>query len=115
MTKAKILSEEPMSIYDVQQALEMIKKRDAELGFRAAKTDEYLQKFAKLDEKKAAELKKKLEELAISRVKSEHIAKLIDVLPADADDVKLVMSMYSVTITNENAAKIADVIKEYRK
>ena len=113
--KVTILLEEPISVYDLQQELEAIKARDGELGFRAAKTDEYLQKFAKLDIKKAADLKKKLEELNIPRLRTEHVCKLVDVLPVDSEDIKMVLSAYSVTVTNENVAKIADVIKEHRK
>ncbi len=111
----KITNEEPISIYDLQKSLADIKARDGELGFRAVKTEEYLQKFAKLSHKQADELKKKIEALAISRLKPEHISKLLDVLPADPEDVKLVLSAYSVTITNENITKIADVIKEFKK
>jgi len=113
--KVTMISEEPISIYDLKKSLDEAKKRDGELGFRAAKTDEYLKNFAKLDEKKVEALRKKVEELNVPRLKNEHICKLIDVLPGDADDVRLVLNSYSVTITNENLAKIADVIKEYRK
>jgi len=113
--KLQIISEKPMSIYDVQKELEKIKKRDTELGFRAQKTEEYLQKFAKLDEKKATELKKKLEDLNIPRIRDEQINKLVDIMPIDADDIRLVLSAYSTTVTNENIVKIADVIKEFKK
>ncbi len=113
--KTAIISEEPISIYDLKDSLEAIKKRDAELGFRAAKTDEYLINFAKLDKKKLESIKKKIEELGIPRLKAEQINKLLDVLPADVEDVRLVLASYSMTITNENLAKIADVIKENKK
>ncbi len=113
--KTTVVSEEAISIYDLKKSLEEIKKRDPELGFRAAKTEEYLHSFAKLDDKKVASLKKKLEELNIPRFKTEHIAKLADLLPNDVEDVRLVLNSYSITITNENLVKIADVIKEFRK
>lgn len=113
--KAKIISEEPMSVYDLKKAIHAIKARDKELGFRAQKTEEYLDHFATLSDKDAEELKKKIEELNISRLRQEHICKLLDVLPADQDDVKSVLQGYSLTITNENLKKIADVIKEYKK
>jgi DNA-directed RNA polymerase subunit F len=113
--KVKVTGEEPISIYDLQKSLELIKARDTELGFRAVKTEEYLQKFAKLEQKQVDELKKKLEGLGIARLKPEHVSKLIDLLPVDSEDIKLVLSAYSVTITNENIMKIADVIKEYKK
>lgn len=113
--KATIISEEPISVYDLKADLDKIKKRDKELGFRAQKTEEYIQTFAKLDTKKVEELKKKLEELNVPRLKIEHICKLVDIMPADDDDAKLVLQSYSITITNENLKKIADVIKEYKK
>lgn len=113
--KTTIISEEPISIYDLKESLESIKKRDKELGFRSAKTDEYLHAFAKSDEKKIEAVKKKVEELNIPRLKQEHICKLVDIMPKDSEEVKLVLASYSVTITNENLVKIADVIKEFKK
>ena len=113
--KVTVISEQPISVYDLQSELQTIKQRDGELGFRAAKTEEYLQKFAKLDLKKAQDMKKKLEELNIPRLRAEHICKLLDVMPVDAEDIKMVLSAYSVTVTNENVTKISDVIKEHKK
>ncbi len=113
--KATVISEQPISTYDLRNELEKIKGRDKELGFRAAKVDEYLKGFTKLDDSKIQTIKKKIEELNIPRLKPEHICKLIDIMPNDAEDVRLVLSSYSVTLTNENLVKIADVIKEHRK
>lgn len=113
--KTAVISEEPISTYDLKRELAHIKKRDTELGFRAAKTDEYINTFTKLDEKKAEEIKKKITELNIPRLKAEHICKLLDLLPADVEDVRLVLNSYPITITNENIVKIADVIKEHKK
>ena len=115
MSKAKILSEEAISIYDLKKSLSAIKKRDEELGFRAAKTEEYIKSFAKLDAKSVDAIKKELEALEIPRMKSEHICKLLDILPTDEDDVKLVLQGYTLTVTNDNIKKIADVIKSHKK
>ena len=38
----EILSETPVSAYQLKEELEKIKKRDKELNFRAAKTEEHL-------------------------------------------------------------------------
>ncbi len=113
--KTTLVSEQPISIYDLKRSLEAIKKRDTELGFRANKTEEFLATFAKLDHKKADEIKKGIEALNIPRMKAEHICKLLDILPTDIEDIKLALNSYSVTITNENLAKISDVIKEHKK
>ena len=113
--RAKILAEEPISIYDLKAELEKIKSRDKELGFRAAKVEEYLHNFAKADENKIHEIKKKIHDLAIPRLREEQVCKLIDIMPHDVEEVRLVLASYSITVTNENLAKIADVIKEHRK
>jgi len=42
------ISEKPISISELKQELEKIKKRDKELNFRAARTEEYLQHFSTL-------------------------------------------------------------------
>ena len=40
-----ILNEEPMSMAELKEELDKIKKRDKELNFRANRTEEYLQHF----------------------------------------------------------------------
>ena len=111
--KQKIITETPIAMAKVKQALVAIKALEGELNYRAGKTFEYLEQFAKLDAKKAEELEHALTKLNIGRVKEQHIIKLIDVLPTTAKDVKTVLQGYAVTITNENLDKIAAKIAEY--
>jgi len=113
--RAKVISEEPISIYDLKAELEKIKSRDTELGFRAAKVEEYLHNFAKVDEKKVHDLKKKIHDLNIPRLREDQVCKLVDIMPSDLEEVRLVLASYSITVTNENLVKIADVIKEHKK
>jgi DNA-directed RNA polymerase subunit F len=110
MTKPVVLSETSISMADLKEYLEAVKKRDSELNFRAGRTEEYLSHFVTLSKDKAAELFKKLEELQIPRMKPEHIYKLVDILPMSADEVKLVLQGYTITVTKENLSKIAETI-----
>ena len=112
MSKPVIISETPMSMSQVKAELEVIKKRDDELGFRAQKTEEYLQQVEVLSKKDADELQKKLEGLSIPRLKPEHVLKIVDLLPKSADEVKTMFQGHTVTITAENAKKIADAVAE---
>ncbi len=111
MSKPKILSETPISVAEVKKEIEKIKKRDTELSFRTGKTEEYTQLF-EMTEKKADELIKKIESLEIPRLKKEHLIKLADIAPKTPEEVKLVLSGYSVTLTQENVKKISDTIAE---
>lgn len=100
---------------ELKEELKKIRKRDEELNFRAEKTEEYLNQFEVLKEKEAKELIKKLEALDIPRLKPEHMAKLVDILPMTPEEVKMVLQGYTVTVTKENMKKIADAIQEFIK
>lgn len=104
-----------MTSSDVKHTLEKIKEKEGELNYRAGKTYEYLEQFAKLNPKKSKELFEALTKLEIPRVKEQHIVKLIDVLPTTGKDVKVALQGYAVTITNENLDKIAATIAEFAK
>lgn len=110
MSKPKILSETPISIAEVKDELAKIKKRDGEaINFRVGKTEEYTQLFS-LDEKQEKELIKKIEEIGIARIKKEHIIKIVDLMPKNVEEVKIVLQGYTLTVSPENMKKIADVI-----
>ncbi|MFC1728528.1 hypothetical protein ACFLZ7_03630 [Nanoarchaeota archaeon] len=112
--KTETISETPLTMAQLKQELENIKKRDEELGLRSNKTEDYLNKFVKLDVKKAEELAKKIEELNVSRLKPEHITKIVDLSPMTAEEVKLILQGYPITLNTENAKKIADVVKNFK-
>ncbi len=113
MAKPKIISESPMGLFQVKEELKRIKKRDGELNFRAAKTEEYLGHYAALEEKKSQELFDKINKLAIPRLKDVHIHKIIDLLPKSTEDLKTILQGYTITVKNENLKKIADIVNEF--
>lgn len=114
MIKPKVVSETPVSLPHLKAELERVKARDGELNFRGQKTDEYLQLFVKLSPEQADEMKKKLDDLQISRLKEEIVIKIIDLLPASVEDLKVIAQGYNLTLTADNLKKIADVVAEYR-
>ena len=111
MVEKNIINETPISMYELKKELEKIKKRDKELNFRAAKTEEYLQQITTL--KKSGELYEKMVKLNIPRLRDQHIKKIIDILPATVKDLKVVLQGYTLTINNENAKKIIDVVNKF--
>ncbi len=113
MGKPEILSETPLCIPELQDELSNIKKRDGELNFRGNRTEEYLGQFKQLKLKDAKDLADKLAKLDIPRMKDMHIKKLINLLPETPEDVKVILQGYTLTVTQPNLKKIADVIKEY--
>ncbi len=115
MTDAKIMNEDPLSMTDLQGELKKIEKRDEEPSFRVTKVQEYLGQFLQLKNKEHEELVKKIAALEIPRLREQHIIKIVDIMPATADDIKLVLQGYPISISNDNLKKIAGVVKEYIK
>ncbi len=114
MTTPKIISELPLSLYDVKKELKVIKKRDETLSVRSNRCQEYVDLFTPLSEKDAAELKEKITKLDIPRMREDYINKILDILPVNAEDCKVLLSGYGITVKTENVQKIADLIAEYR-
>ena len=103
----ELLSETPISTYQLKEELAKIKLRDKELNFRANKTLEHLES---IELKNADELFDKINKLNISRLKEQHIRKIIDIMPETIKDFKVVMQGYTISLNNENMKKIVDII-----
>ena len=99
---------------EVNKSLADIKKRDGELTFRTNKAEEYLNDFVKLSDEKALELKKKLENLKISRLKNDQIIKIVDLLPDEVDDLKTILSGYTLSLSKKDMEKVVAVVKEFK-
>ncbi|MBW3022643.1 hypothetical protein KY308_00885 [Candidatus Woesearchaeota archaeon] len=108
MVKPEIITETAITMAEAKNALNRIKERDEEYGFRSGKTHEYLISVPVESEKKAKELIKKIEELNIPRLKQDQIVKIVDVKPKSLEELKVVLQ--GVTITNDNLKKIEAVI-----
>ncbi len=105
------LSETPIDEYQLKEELAKIKHRDKELNFRAAKTEEHLEHI--LSHKKVEALYEKISKLNISRLKEQHIRKIIDIMPTTVKDLKVVMQGYTINISSENMKKIVDIINNF--
>ena len=72
----------------------------------------FIKKFVKIKPEKAKELHKKLQELDLMKIKEEHIAKVIDLLPENVDELNKIFS--DVGLDEDEIKKILDTVKEYR-
>jgi DNA-directed RNA polymerase subunit F len=113
MASTKLIQESPIPLPELKEKLETIEKRDKELTFRGNKVRDYLNKLVKLDIKQSAELKKKLQDLEIPRVKDRQIIKIIDILPEDIEDLRAVFTGETTTVTQENLERIVTTVKDY--
>ncbi len=72
----------------------------------------FINKFVQIDSKKAKELRAKLQDLNLLKIKSEHISKVIDLLPENAEDLNKIF--IDVRLDEDEIQKILDIVKHYR-
>ena len=98
-----ILKNEPISM---AEALEYIKDDSS-----GAEIKGFIKKFTKFKAVDAKKLKKKLEELDLLKVKLEHIIKIIDLIPENAEDLNKIF--IGVNLDEDETKKILETIKEF--
>ncbi len=113
MTNPQVVEEAPLNIVEVKEMLKKIKDRDTELNFRAQKTAEYLDAVNTIKPKSAKELKEKLTELEIPRVKEVQIQKIVEIIPLTAEGVKTIFSGFNISVTADNVKKVVTLVNEY--
>ncbi len=113
MTNPQVVEEVPLNIVEVKEMLKKIKERDTELNFRAQKTAEYLDAINTIKPKQAKELKEKLTELEIPRVRDVQIQKIIDIMPLTAEGVKTILIGFNISVTADNVKKVVSLVNEY--
>lgn len=113
MANPQVVEEVPLNIVEVKELLKKIKERDTELNFRAQKTTEYLDAINTIKPKSAKELKEKLTELEIPRVKEVQIQKIIEIMPLTAEGVKTIFTGFNISVTADNIKKVVSLVNEY--
>jgi DNA-directed RNA polymerase subunit F len=113
MGTQEILNKTPLSLAEVKGKLSTIKKRDEELNFRTNKVVEYISSYHIIAQKDAKELYEKLEALDVSRLRDVQIKKIVDILPESEDDLKTIMTGYSISLSSDNVKKVLDAVKPY--
>ncbi len=90
------------------EALEYVGKKDEE----GAEVKVFVKKFTKMTPAKAKELRKKLEEMDMMRMKNEHIVKIIEILPENQEELNKIF--VDVGLDEDETKKILDTVKEYK-
>lgn len=111
MSNPTILEEAAVSLHVVKEALQNNQKQ-GELNFRANKTLEYLNQVPLMKKKDAEKLTAELQKLEIPRMKDMHIHKLVDTKPTSMEELKSVLSGYTITVSKENLEKIFEVLNK---
>ena len=111
MTNPQFIEEKALSLVDVKEILQEIEKRDTELGYLSNRAKEYLDAFVTLSKEKKEELHKKLVDLNLTRLKEEHIMKIIDFTPTTLDSLKAILQSYPLSLPKKDQTSIVDTVK----
>ena len=71
----------------------------------------FAKKFGKLKPKEAKDLRAKIEALDMLKIRDEHIAKIIDLLPNNKEDLNKIFN--DVGLDEDETKKILDTVKEF--
>lgn len=114
MTSPRFVEESTIDLSEVKKVLDEVDKRDEELNYRSNKTKEFLEAFCGvISDKNIADLRKKLVDLNLTRLKEEHIVKIVDFLPITAQDLKVVLQAYPLSLPKKDQDAIIDVVKGF--
>lgn len=112
MPNPQFIEETPVTLVDVQEALQEIEERDKELNYRSNKTKEFLGLFTQVSKEKKEELYQKLTDLKLIRLKEAHIIKIIDFLPLTLEELKVILQAYPVSMPKKDMESIVATVKE---
>ncbi len=98
-----IHSKTPVTLAEVK---EIVKDMDEHKTLK-----DYLKKFTELSKDKAGKLKDELKKMNNLKMKEEHIVKLVDFLPREAEDVKKIF--IDVSLSEEETNAILDIVRKY--
>jgi len=95
----------PLSMVEVVEYIKKGEESEIEvIGF--------IKKFNKLKFKEAKELKQEIERLNSMKIRNEHIVKMIDLLPENAEELNKIF--VDVSLDEDETKKILDAIKKFR-
>ena len=98
-----IVERKPLSMVEAKEHMDKDSGTDI-IGF--------VKKFVILKPEKAKELKEKIQDLDLLKVKGEHITKIIDIMPETAEDINKIFS--DVNLDEDETKKLLDTIKEFK-
>ena len=114
-----IINDKPLSLAETKKLVaEYEKKLDKvseEKDERIESVTAYLKKFSKLSVEKSDKMRQELQSLDLMQLKEKHIIKIIDLLPADAEDLHKILIGEPVNLDKNEIDKILDIIKKYGK
>lgn len=106
----KIESEKVVLWAEVKKVLEK-KEKEKELSYEQKNALDHLRKFSKISEKAATEMAEELGK--IDRLKEKHIISIINHMPQELEDLRVLFANEVVSLLEEDRKKIISIVKKY--
>lgn len=106
----EIKDEKFITMVDAKRILSA-KAKNKELGYEQKNAFEFLNKFCKL---KLSDVEKMKEELKqIEKLTEKHIVSIIDLLPKNEDDLRVLFANEIISLSDEEKKRILEIVKKY--
>lgn len=102
-----IIETKPLSLAEARKIVDTVEDKEEKTDIKS-----YFKKFSKLKETDAKKLREELEALEMMKIKSEHIVKIIDLIPEDSSDINKIFT--DTSLNEDEINKILEVIKKYK-
>lgn len=93
------------------KALLKTREKEQELGYEQKNALESLNKHCKLSTKKAKEMEEELRK--ISRLRDRHVVAVMDHMPQDMDDLRVLFSGDVISLPEEDKKAVLAVVKKF--
>lgn len=115
MIVKQIISEEILTLGEVRNALDQIKKEreteSKELGYELRKAMSHAETFSKLDAKQSRELMNEL--LKLEKMKPEIAVRIADILPMSNDEVRSIYAKERYTLSENELKQILELVAKF--
>ncbi len=115
MIVKQIISEEIVTLGEVRELLEEVKKEreneSKELGYELRKAISHAEIFSRLDAKKSRELMDEL--LKLEKMKPEIAVRIADILPMSNDEVRSIYAKERYTLSEPELKQILELVAKY--
>lgn len=107
----EIKNEKPVPAAEARNT--MSKKKDEELAYEQKICMDFLEKNVNMNVTDAREAMKELQE--VGRVKPSQAAVLINIMPEEKSDIRLIFSKERTSLSDENMEEILEILDQYRE
>ncbi len=105
----EVIKETFIPIAKVKEILKQVKDKTYEQKLAY----EHVKKFSKINLEKAEKLIKELLELEMRKLKEHQIVKIVDLMPKDVEELKVILEKSQLPFKDDELEKIIEIVKKY--